>query len=64
MQFDIKTHIAGLFRGALADIAPEAADTAVLLERATKVEWVVDMWPRGYLELPDVMPVGQWVKED
>jgi len=33
MQFDIKTHIAGLFRGALADIAPEAADTAVLLER-------------------------------
>jgi hypothetical protein len=24
----------------------------------------VDMWPKGYLELPDVMPVGQWVKED
>ena len=33
MQLDIKTHIAGLFRGALAQIAPEAADTAVLLER-------------------------------
>jgi len=33
MQFDIKDHIAGLFRGALAEIAPEAADTAILLER-------------------------------
>ncbi len=39
-------------------------NTAVLVERATRVEWVVDMWPRGYLELPDVMPVAQWVKED
>jgi hypothetical protein len=39
-------------------------NTAVLIERATRVEWVVDMWPRGYLELPDVMPVEQWVKED
>jgi hypothetical protein len=39
-------------------------NTAVLLDRATRVEWVVDMWPRGYLELPDVMPVEQWVKED
>ena len=39
-------------------------NTAVLVERATRIEWVVDMWPRGYLELPDVMPVEQWVKED
>jgi hypothetical protein len=39
-------------------------NTAVLLERATGVEWVVDMWPRGYAELPDVMPVEKWVKED
>jgi hypothetical protein len=39
-------------------------NTAVLVDRATRVEWVVDMWPRGYLELPDVMPVEQWVKED
>ena len=39
-------------------------NTAVLVERATRVEWVVDMWTRGYLELPDVMPVQQWVKED
>ena len=33
MQFDIKSHIAGLFREALAAVAPEAADTPVLLER-------------------------------
>ena len=39
-------------------------NTAVLVERATRVEWVVDMWPRGYLQPPDVMTVEQWVKED
>jgi hypothetical protein len=39
-------------------------NTAVLVERATNVEWVVDMWPRGYSEPPDVMPLAQWVKED
>ncbi len=33
MKFDIKTHIAGLFRGALERVAPEAADTPILLER-------------------------------
>ena len=39
-------------------------NTAVLVERATRVEWVVDMWPRGYLQPPDVMTVEQWVTED
>lgn len=39
-------------------------NTAVLIERATKVEWAVDLWPRGYLQPPDVMPVTQWVTED
>jgi hypothetical protein len=24
----------------------------------------VDMWPRGYLQPPDVMTVQQWVTED
>lgn len=38
MQFDIKSHIAGLFRGALAEVAPEAADTPVLLERPKQAE--------------------------
>jgi hypothetical protein len=39
-------------------------NTAVLVERATRVEWVVDMWPRGYAEAPDVMTVEKWVSED
>jgi hypothetical protein len=39
-------------------------NTAVLVDRATRVEWVVDLWPRGYLQPPDVMTVQQWVKED
>jgi hypothetical protein len=39
-------------------------NTAVLIDRTTKVEWVVDMWPRGYAQPPDVMTLAQWVKED
>lgn len=39
-------------------------NTAVLVDRATKVEWAVDLWPRGYLQPPDVMPITQWVTED
>jgi len=32
-------------------------NTAVPAERATRIAWVVDMWPRGYLQPPDVMTV-------
>ena len=39
-------------------------NTAVMVERATGTEWVVDLWPRGYLQPPDVMTVERWVKED
>lgn len=39
-------------------------NTAVLVERATRTEWVVDLWPRGYGQKPDVMSVAAWVKED
>jgi hypothetical protein len=39
-------------------------NTAVLVDRATKVEWVIDLWPRGYLQPPDVMTVQKWVTED
>jgi hypothetical protein len=35
----------------------------VLLDRASKVEWVVDLWPRGYGQPPDVMTLAQWQKE-
>ena len=39
-------------------------NTAVLVEHATRVEWVVDMWTSGYAQPPDVMTVERWVKED
>ena len=39
-------------------------NTAVLLEHATKEQWVVDLWTRGYLQPPDVMTVAKWVTED
>jgi hypothetical protein len=61
----LKYHVVGdpHYRGnALVLQTPH--NTAVLVERATKVEWVVDMWPRGYAQSPDVMTVEKWVKED
>jgi hypothetical protein len=39
-------------------------NTPVLIERATKVGWVVDMWTTSYAQPPEVMTVEQWVKED
>lgn len=39
-------------------------NTAVMVDRATRVNWAVDLWPRGYLQPPDVMTVERWVTED
>ena len=39
-------------------------NTPVLVDLATKVDWVVDLWPRGYLQPPDVMTVEKWMTED
>ena len=61
----LKYHVVGdpHYRGnALVLQTPH--NTAVLVERATGVEWVVDMWPRGYAQPPDVMTVEKWVTED
>ena len=61
----LKYHVVGNphYRGnALVLQTPH--NTAVLVERATKIEWVVDLWPRGYLQPPDVMTVAKWVTED
>jgi hypothetical protein len=61
----MKYHVVGdpHYRGnALALQLPH--NTAVLVERATRVEWVVDMWPRSYAQPPDVMTVEKWVTED
>ena len=38
-------------------------NTAVLRDRVSKVDWVVDLWPRGYGQPPDVMTLAQWQKE-
>ena len=38
MPFDIKSHVTGLFRGALGEISPEDKDTFVLLERPKQAE--------------------------
>jgi hypothetical protein len=60
----LKYHVVGdpHYRGYSLVQTPH--NTAVLVERATRVEWVVDMWTRGYLQPPDVMTVEKWVKED
>src|SRR6478736_3127780 len=61
----LKHHVVGdpRYRGnALVLQTPH--NTPVLVDLATKVDWVVDLWPRGYLQPPDVMPVTKWVTED
>jgi hypothetical protein len=61
----LKYHVVGdpHYRGnALVLQTPH--NTAVLVERATKIEWVLDVWPRGYAQPPDVMTVEKWVTED
>jgi hypothetical protein len=61
----LKYHVVGdpHYRGnALVLQTPH--NTAVLVERATRIEWAVDMWPRGYLQPPDVMTVEKWVTEN
>ena len=39
-------------------------NTAVLKDRTTGQEWVLDLWPKAYGELPDVMTVEQWMTEN
>jgi len=38
-------------------------NTAVVVEKASRREWAVDMWTRGYGEAPEIMPVSAWAKE-
>lgn len=39
-------------------------NTAVLMEKASRVEWSVDMWTTQYAQPPEVMLVEQWLKEE
>ena len=45
-------------------VAITFATAPVLRDRATGESWVLDMWPRAYAQLPDVMTVARWMKED
>ncbi len=39
-------------------------NTAVIVEKQSRMEWAVDMWTTRYLQPPDVMLVEQWLKEE
>jgi hypothetical protein len=39
-------------------------NTAVIVEKESRIEWAVDMWTTSYLQPPDVMLVEQWLKEE
>ena len=39
-------------------------NTAVLKDRGTGQEWVLDLWPKAYGELPDVMTIEKWLTEN
>ena len=39
-------------------------NTAVIVEKESRIEWSVDMWTTRYLQPPDVMLVEQWLKEE
>jgi hypothetical protein len=38
-------------------------NTAVIVERKSGTKWIIDMWPTGYGQVPDVMPLAQWLEE-
>ena len=38
-------------------------NTAVIVDKSTGTEWVVDLWPKKYAEAPDVMTADQWQSE-
>jgi hypothetical protein len=38
-------------------------NTSVIVEKATGMKWVVDMWTTAYGQVPDVMPLNRWLKE-
>jgi hypothetical protein len=47
-------------RGMLLDLLGPHA-TAVLRDSHDNRDWAIDPWTRGYGELPEVMPLEQWM---
>jgi hypothetical protein len=61
--------VAGAFdrsQHAIEPVGRNAAVTtpAVPVERATRVDGVVDTWPRGYSQPADVITIQKWVTGD
>jgi hypothetical protein len=50
------------YRGNLL-IGQTPHNTATVIDNQTKVAWVVDMWPTGYAQVPDVMTLERWLTE-
>jgi len=61
----LKHHVVGdpRYRGYVINLQLPH-NTAVLIDRATRTEWVVDMWTRAYAQPPDVKPLAEWIKEN
>jgi hypothetical protein len=38
-------------------------NTAVITQKDNQSEWAVDLWPKKYAEIPDVMPLEKWLSE-
>lgn len=39
-------------------------NTAVIVEKESRIEWSVDMWTTRYLQPPDVMLLETWLKKE
>ena len=39
-------------------------NTAVVVEKESRIEWAVDMWTTRYLQPPDIMLLETWLKEE
>ena len=47
-----------------APIVGSPHSSAVIAERASGRRWAIDPWPKGYGELPDVLPLKVWLAKD
>jgi hypothetical protein len=39
-------------------------NTPIIVDNATRVQWTVDLWTRGYGQAPEVLTAEEWVKLD
>lgn len=51
------------YRGNLL-VGQPSHNTAILIEKANRREWAIDMWTKSYAQQPDVMTAEQWMQEN